>query len=225
MSNDVVFGGAGTAVAQNRVLRNTYMLLAITMVPTIIGALLGITFQVPIPRGFVGALLILGIAFGFIYAIEKTKDSSLGVVLLLAFTFFCGLLMSRLLGSVLGFKNGGQLIAMAIGGTAAIFAGMAFLGTTMKKDISGIGKFLFIGMIMIIVAGLANFYFQSPMLHIALMVIIIGLMSAWLVYDVQQIVRGGETNYISATLSIYLSLFNIFQSLLSLLGIGFGDRD
>ncbi len=224
-TTEIGFGRAGSLIAQNRVLRNTYMLLAVTMIPTVLGALLGITFRIPMPTGFMGAILAIAVMMGFIWGIEKNKNSSVGVMLLLAFTFIMGLFLSSLLGKVLGLKNGGQLIALAFGGTAAIFAGMAVIGSTIKKDLSGMGKFLFIGMIMLLVAGLANIYFQSSALMIGLMVICIGLMSAWLVYDIQQIVRGGETNYVSATLSIYLSLFNIFQSLLSLLGIGFGEKD
>jgi modulator of FtsH protease len=222
---EITFGREASLVSQNRVLRNTYMLLAATMVPTVLGAMLGVMLRIPMPGGFMGAIVFMAVAMGFIWAIEKNKNSSTGVVLLMVFTFVMGLFLSRLLGSVLGLKNGGQLIAMAFGGTAAIFAGMSVLGATIKKDLSGMGKFLFIGGIMLLVAFLANFYFKSPVLHIALALICIGLMSAWLVYDINQIVKGGETNYVSATLSIYLSLFNIFQSLLSLLGIGFGEKE
>ncbi len=219
------FGRTAGVIAQNRVLRNTYMLLAATMIPTIAGALLGITLKLPIPGGFMGAIMFIAVAMGFIFAIEKTKHSSTGVVVLMAFTFFMGLMLSRMLNVMLGLKNGGQLIAFAGMGTSLVFVGMSVLAATIKKDLSFMGKFLFVGAIMILVAGLANIFLQSSALSIGLMVLCFGLFSMFLLYDLQQIVNGGETNYISATLSVYLSLFNIFQSLLGLLGLGFGDRD
>jgi modulator of FtsH protease len=224
-NSNVMFGRASTAIAQNRVLRNTYMLLAVTLVPTVFGAWLGMALKLPIPTGFVGALLMLGVMMGFIFAIEKTKNSSAGVFVLLAFTFFMGLMLSRMVGMVLGFKNGAQLIGMAMGGTALVFAGMSVLAATIKRDLSFMGKFLFIGMIMVLVAGLANFYFQSSALMIGLMVVSLGIFSAYLLYDLNNIIKGGETNYISATMNVYISLFAIFQNLLGLLGIFGGDRD
>jgi modulator of FtsH protease len=224
-NSNVMFGREGTALAQNRVLRNTYMLLAISLIPTAIGAFVGLALKIPMPTGLMGFFIFLAVVMGFTYGIEKTKNSSMGVVLLLVLTFVLGLFLSRMLGWVLGMKNGAQIIGMAAGGTAAIFAVMSAVGSSIKKDLSGMGKFLVIGMVMILVAALANFFFQSPVLMIALSLLCIGLMSAWLVYDINQIVKGGETNYVSATLSIYLSLFSIFQNLLALLGIGFGEKE
>lgn len=213
------------SVSTNKVLRNTYMLLAISMVPTIFGAWLGMQMKFNFLSGAMGFVAFLAITMGFTYAIEKTKHSSLGVVILLAFTFFMGLMLSQMLGYVMNFKNGSTLIMTAFGGTAAIFTGMAMLGTVIKKDLSKMGKFLFIGMLLVLLAAFANIFLQIPLLHVAISVLVIGIFSAYIVYDVQRIVNGGETNYISATLGLYLSLFNIFQSLLSLLGIAGGERD
>jgi modulator of FtsH protease len=173
----------------------------------------------------VGFILFLAIAFGFIFGIQKTKDSALGIPVLLGFTFFMGLMLSGMLAHTLGYRNGGSLIALAFGGTAAIFTGMAVWASTIKRDLSGMGKFLFIGLILLIVAAFANIFLQLPGLMIAISVIAIGIFSAYLLFDLNRIMMGGETNYITATLAVYLDLFNIFQNLLALLGIFGGDRD
>lgn len=211
------------AASQNRVLRNTYLLLAISLVPTVAGAVLGMNFKIPFLSGWMGILLFLGIAFGFMFAIEKFKNSVVGVGLLLAFTFFMGLMMSGLLNRIMTLGNGGQLIALAFGGTAIIFFGMATLATTIKRDLSNMGKFLFVGVLMLIVASIANVFLQIPALHITLSVIAIGIFSAYMLYDINQIITGGETNYVTATLSLYLDIYNVFVNLLSLLGIFGGD--
>jgi modulator of FtsH protease len=215
------------ALSTNRVLRNTYMLLALSMIPTVLGAWIGMQFRFSFFAGnpAIGFIAFLAIAFGFFFAIEKTKNSPVGVVILLAFTFFMGLMLSRLIGMVLGFNNGGALVMTAFGGTAAIFTGMATLGTVIKKDLSAMGKFLFIGMLLLLLAGFANIWLKMPALYVAFSVIAIGIFSAFMVYDVQRIVNGGETNYVSATLALYLNIYNVFSNLLSLLGIFGGSRD
>lgn len=222
--------GQGQAVAteqRNRVMRNTYWLLALSMVPTVIGAWVGVTTGFSFFAGspFMGFLLFMGIAFGFFFAIEKFKNSGIGVALLLAFTFFMGLMLSRLIGAVLGFSNGASLIMLAFGGTAAVFFGMATLATTIKRDLSGMGKWLMVGMVMLLVAVVANIFLQIPALMATISALAIVLFSAFLLYDLKRIVDGGETNYVTATLGLYLSVYNIFQSLLSLLGIFGGERD
>jgi modulator of FtsH protease len=213
------------ALAQNRVLRNTYLLLALSLVPTIFGAWIGIklNFSLFASSPFIGVILFLAIAFGFMFAIEKTKNSSLGVAMLLGFTFFMGLMLSRLLGTVLGMANGASLIAYAFGGTAVIFVAMATIASTTKRDLSGMGKFLFVGAIMLLLAMIANVFLQLPGLMIALSLIAIGIFSAFMLYDVNRIVTGGETNYISATLALYLDIYNVFANLLALLGITSGN--
>jgi modulator of FtsH protease len=215
------------ALIQNRVLRNTYFLLALSMVPTILGALIGVQMQFSFLAGnpVMGFVLFLGIAWGFMYGIEKTKESGLGVALLLGFTFFMGLMLSRILQVALGFSNGGTLIAMAAGGTGAIFFTLAGVASTTKRDFSNIGKFLFAGVILILVAAFANAFFHIPALALAVSALAVVIFSAYILYDINRIVRGGETNYISATLAVYLDVYNIFVALLNLLMIFSGRRD
>jgi modulator of FtsH protease len=170
-------------------------------------------------------IVFLGGAFGLMFAIEKTKESAAGVAVLLGFTFFMGLMLSRLIGAVLGLANGAELIMMAFAGTGLIFLGMATMSTVIKRDLSNMGKWLFIGCIMLLIAGIANVFLQSSALMITLSVLAIGIFSAFIVHDLKRVRDGEETNYITATLGVYLSLFNVFQSLLSLLGIFGGSRD
>ncbi|MEK6667348.1 Bax inhibitor-1/YccA family protein [uncultured Aquabacterium sp.] len=215
---DVVYGGS-LGADRSRVLRNTYALLALSMVPTVLGAWVGVAFGFSLLPGspLISALLFLGIAFAFFYGIEKTKHTGMGVVLLLAFTFFMGLMLSRLLGFALGLSNGVQLVSMAFGGTATVFVGMAALANTVKRDLSSMGKWLFMGMLVMIVAGLANIWLQMPALMLAVSAMSVLIFSAFILYDLKRIIDGGETNYVSATLSVYLSVYNVFTSLLQLL--------
>lgn len=223
-----VFGGnADIALQQNRVLRNTYMLLAVSLIPTIVGAAVGTSF---LNFGFLRAspimatLAILAVFYGWIYMIEKNKDSSLGLYLLLGFTFCMGLLLGPLLQKTLGFRNGGQLVMMAAGGTAGVFFILAGIASNAKRDFSFLNKFILVGFIVIMLAVVANIFLQMPAISMALCGAFIIFSSAVILWQVNSIVRGGETNYISATLTLYISIYNIFTSLLQLLGIG-GDRD
>jgi modulator of FtsH protease len=221
------YAGSGSVVERNRVLRNTYWLLALSMVPTVLGAWVGVAnnFNIFAGNPLMGFIAFMAIAYGFFFAIEKTKNSSMGVVLLLAFTFFMGLMLSRLIHSILGFSNGSELIMMAFGGTAVVFFGMATLATTIKRDVSGLGKWLMVGVLGIIAASVANIWLQMPALFMVVSVLAIVIFSAFILYDLKRVVDGGETNYITATLAVYLSIYNVFQSLLSLLGIFGGQRD
>jgi modulator of FtsH protease len=173
--------------------------------------------------GMMSLVLFLGGAFAFIYAIEKTKNSSAGVPVLLGFTFFMGLMMSRLIAMVLGFSNGADLVMMAFGGTAAVFFAMASLATVVKRDLSGLNQWLTIGVILLIVGMVINMFVASSTGMVVLSMLAVAIFSAFLLVDIKRIIDGGETNYITATLSIYLSLVNIFQNLLMLLGIFGGD--
>ncbi len=205
--------GAATAAERNRVLRNTYWLLALTMVPTVLGAWLGMALGInKILSPGIGLVVFLVGAFGFMFAIEKNKNSAAGVPILLGFTFFMGLMLSRMLAIVLGMGNGASLVMMAFAGTGAVFLGMATLSTLVKRDLSSMAKFMTIGAILVLVAGIANFFIQSAALMITLAVLIIGIFSFFILYDLKRVREGEETNYITATLGVYLSLYNIFRA-------------
>ena len=220
---------AGYGISQeerHKVLRNTYWLLALSMIPTVLGAWIGVATGITRSlTGGLGLIVFLGGAFGFMFAIEKTKHSATGVPVLLGFTFFMGLMLSRLIAMVLGFKNGPELVMTAFGGTAGVFFVMASLATVIKRDISGLGKWLFVGVLVLLVGSLVNAFVGSSAGMLALSVAAIGIFSAYMLYDIKQIIDGGETNYISATLSLYLDLYNVFQNLLALLGIFGGERE
>jgi modulator of FtsH protease len=219
--------GSGALVGErNRVLRNTYWLLALSLVPTVLGAWIGVKTGIMASMGMgLSTIIFLAGAFGLMFAIEKFKNSGVGVGLLLGFTFFMGLMLSRLLAAVLGFSNGSTLIMTAFGGTAAVFFAMASLATVIKRDLSNMGKFLFVGAILLLVAGIINLFVQSSAFMVTLSVIAIGLFSAFMLYDLKRVIDGGETNYVTATLAIYLDIYNVFQSLLALLGIFGGERE
>ena len=220
------YANVGLSADRQRVLRNTYWLLALSLVPTVLGAWIGVAtgvFRMMSP-GMSTLIFFVG-AFGLMFVIERTKESATGVAALLGFTFFMGLMLSRLVGYVLGFKNGTSLVMTAFGGTAAVFFTMASLATVIKRDLSSMGKFLIVGAVVLMVAGIANIFLQSSALLMTMLVASLGIFSAFMLYDVKRVIDGGETNYVTATLAIYLDIYNVFQSLLSLLGIFGGDRD
>ncbi|PTT78724.1 hypothetical protein DBR42_22795 [Pelomonas sp. HMWF004] len=220
------YGSSSLAVDRQRVLRNTYWLLALSLVPTVLGAWVGVaTGLLSLMSPGISMVVFFVGAFGLMFVIEKTKESATGVVALLAFTFFMGLMLSRLIGHVLGYRNGTTLVMTAFGGTAAIFFTMATLASVIKRDLSSMGKFLTVGAVVLFVACIANFFLQSSALMLTILVLMLGVFSAFMLYDIKRVIDGGETNYISATLAIYLDLYNVFQSLLSLLGIFGGERD
>ncbi len=220
------YGVASSVEQRNKVLRNTYWLLALSLLPTVLGAWLGVATGITRSlTGGLGLIVFLGGAFGFIFAIEKTKNSAAGVPVLLGFTFFMGLMLSRMIDMVLNFSNGASLVMTAFAGTAGVMFVMASLATVIKRDLSGMSKWLFAGALVILVAAVINVFVGSTMLMAVVSTLAIAVFSAYLLYDLKQVIDGGETNYISATLAIYLDLFNIFQSLLALLGIFGGDRD
>ena len=212
---------------RHRVLRNTYWLLALSMVPTVLGAWIGVQMNFSFLSGspMLGFIAFMAIAFGFFYVIEKTKNSAAGVAVLLGFTFFMGLMLSRMIAQILHFSNGASLIMTAFGGTGLVFATMASIATTSKRDFSGLSSWLFAGVVVIMLAAIANIFLHMPVLQIVISAIAVAIFSAYILFDVQRIINGGETNYITATLAIYLDLYNVFVNLLALLGIFGGERD
>ena len=220
---------AGTqvlALQQQRVLRNTYLLLALTMVPTVVGAFIGInTGGIIMQHPIISFFVMLGAVIGLQYAIAANRNSALGVVLLLGMTFLLGWFLGPLLAIALTLKNGPQLIGMAAVGTGAIFFVMAGIATTTKRDYSFMGKFLMVGMIVALLAIVANMFLQIPALALTISAVVIVVFSLFLLHDVSRIVNGGETNYIMATTGVYMSLFNIFANLLQLIMALFGEKD
>ncbi len=209
----------------NRVLRNTYALLALSMIPTILGAWIGVASGLAHMMSPMMSLIVFMVgAYGLMFAVERTKNSAAGVPVLLGFTFFMGLMLSRLIGFVLHLSNGVELVMLAFAGTATVFFAMAGLSSVVKRDLSNMGKFLMIGALLVLVAGIANIFLQSSALMITVSLLMAGIFSAFILHDLKAVRDGYETNYISATMGVYLSLYNVFQSLLSLLGI-FGGRD
>jgi modulator of FtsH protease len=223
----VADSGYGVSSEQrNKVLRNTYWLLSLSLVPTVLGAWFGVATGVgQYFSGVMGFVVFFAGAIGFIYAIEKTKNSAAGVPILLGFTFFMGLMLSRLIERTLGFSNGAELIMTAFGGTAGVFLVMSSMATVIKRDLSGMGKWLFVGVIVLLVGSVINLFVGSTAGMMAISMAAIGIFSAYMLYDIKRIIDGGETNYISATLALYLNIINVFQSLLALLGVFGGERD
>ena len=203
------------------------MMLALTMIPTIIGAFVGtsISFGFLAASPILGSLLMFGAMMGMLFAVAALRNSVWGIAALLGFTFVAGVFLGPILQVALHLKNGAQLIAMAAGGTGLIFFSLATIATVTKKDFSFMGKFLFIGLILLIVASLANLFFQIPALSLTISSIAVLIFSAYILFDVSRIVHGGETNYVMATLGIYMSLYNLFINLLSLLMAFSGERD
>jgi modulator of FtsH protease len=218
---------ASLALGQNKVLRNTYMMLALTMLPTIIGAFVGlsISFSFMAAHPIMGPLLMMGLMMGMLFGVTALRNSVWGIVMLLGFTFVAGVFLGPILQYALHLRNGAQLVGMAAGGTGLIFFSLATLATVTKKDFSFMGKFLFIGLILLVVASLANIFFAIPAMSLTISAIAVLIFSAYILYDISQIIHGGETNYVMATLTLYLDIYYIFVNLLSLLMAFSGERD
>jgi modulator of FtsH protease len=216
------------AVAPNKVLRNTYWLLALSMLPTIAGAYAGMAinfgaFYATSP--IMAPLLMFGAMIASLFVVAALRNTAWGVLAVFGFTFISGLMLAPMLQLAAGFKNGGQLVALAAGMTAAVFFTMATIATVSKRDFSFLRKFLFVGLVLLIVASLANLFFQIPALAVTISAVAVLIFSLYLLHDVSDIVRGGETNYIMATIRLFLDLLNLFVSLLNLLLIFSGQRD
>ncbi len=214
------------AEGAQKVLRNTYMLLGLTMIPTVIGAVIGtntsFVFMAQHPLMF--SLGMLAVMVGLVFGIGANRNSGVGVALLLGLTFILGWWLGPMLQVALHMKNGAQLIGLAAGGTGAIFFGLAGIATVTRKDFGFLGKFLFIGLILLILASLANLFFQVPVAALTLSTVAVLIFSGYILYDVSRIIHGGETNYVMATLALYLDIYNIFVNLLSILMALSGER-
>ena len=225
--NIYTYTGQGVLVSaeqRNKVLRNTYWLLALSLLPTVAGAWVGVVTGITAYlSGFLGLAVFMGGAFGFMWAIEKNKNSAAGVPILLAFTFFMGLMLSRLIAMVLGKANGAELIMTAFGGTAGVFFVMASLASVIKRSLEGMGQWLMVGAVVLMVGAVINVFVGSSVGMMAISVLAIGIFSLFMLYDLKRIVDGGETNYITATLGLYMSLYNVFQSILVLMGLSSDD--
>jgi len=225
-THGALVGSGDLALQQHKVLRNTYLLLALSLIPTVIGAAIGTNINLSFMRAspMLSFFATLAIFYGWIFAIQKNKDSGLGVGLLLGFTLFMGLLLGPLLQHILGFRNGVQLIMMAAGGTATIFFVMAGIASTTKRNLSALGNFLTVGAVVIMLAVVANVFFASPVLYLTLLAAFVLFSSLAILWQVNAIVQGGESNYVSATLMLYVQIYNLFSVLLQLLGFA-GSND
>ena len=225
--NVVRMDGAIAVEQANKVLRNTYLMLGLTMIPTVIGAYFGMSlnFAFAAEHPFMFAIGMLAVMMGLFFGINATRDSGLGVVLLLVLTGFMGVMLGPILQVALGLSNGGQIVGLAAGGTGTIFLVLAAIGSNAKRDFSFMGKFLMIGLVLLILASIANLFFQVPAMALTLSAISVLLFSGFILYDVNRIVQGGETNYIMATLALYLDIYNLFVNLLQLLMAFMGERD
>jgi modulator of FtsH protease len=218
---------AQLALSTHKVLRNTYMMLGLTMIPTVIGAFVGISmnFSFLAQHPVIGALGMLAVMFGLFMGIAANRNNGIGIAMLLALTFFMGMMLGPILQVALHLKNGAQLVGMAAGGTGIIFFSLAGVATVTRKDFSFLGNFLMIGLVMLIIASLANLFFQVPVASLAISAVAIMIFSGYILYDVSRIIHGGETNYVMATLALYLDIYNIFVNLLNILMALTGQRD
>ena len=193
------------------------------MVPTVIGAWIGMaTASVITASPILSFFVMLGAIIGLQYGIAHFRNSVIGIGLLLLMTGLLGWFIGPLLNHALSMRNGAQLVGYAAGGTGAVFAVMATIATVTKRDFSFMGKFLFVGMIALLLAMIANMFLQIPVLALTISSLVIVVFSLFLLYDLSRVVTGGETNYVMATTGVYISMLNIFTSLLSILT---GNRD
>jgi len=209
-----------SAVAMNTVLRNTYALLSMTLLFSAVMAGVSMALNWPYP----GPMIVLVGYFGLLFLTAKLRNSPWGIASVFALTGFMGVTLGPIINIYLyRFGNGSEIVMMALGGTGVIFLAMSGLALTTKRDYSFMGKFLFIGILVAFLAGLGNLFFQLPALGLAVSSMFVMLMAGLILFQTQQIVKGGETNYIMATVTLFVSLFNLFTSLLHILGFGFGD--
>ncbi|MEW6292946.1 MAG: Bax inhibitor-1/YccA family protein [Pseudomonadota bacterium] len=205
---------AESVLASNRVIRNTYLLLSLTLAFAAVAAGVSVALKLPHP----GILLTLGGFFGLLFAVHKLKNSGWGILAVFALTGFMGYTLGPIVTRYLGLPNGGEIVMQAMGGTAAIFVGLSAYALTTKKDFSFMGGFLMVGILLAFLAGLAAIFFEIPALSLTVSAAFVLLMSGLILYETSNIIHGGETNYVLATVTLFVSIFNLFTSLLQLLG-------
>lgn len=223
MSTDIIHSGSRTqasTLASNAVLRNTYILLSMTLLFSALTAGVSMVLKLPHP----GLLLTMAGYFGLLFATAKFRNSSLGLVFVFALTGFMGYTLGPILNTYLAMANGGQIVTTAMAGTGVIFMGLSGYALVSRKDFSFIGGFLMAGILVGFLAGLGAVFFEMPMLSLAVSAMFVLLMSGLILYETSNIIHGGETNYIMATVTLYVSIFNLFTSLLHLLGVMSGDE-
>jgi modulator of FtsH protease len=212
-------GGAESVLATNKVIRNTYMLLSMTLAFAAATAAASVALKLPHP----GIILTLIGFFGLLFAVHKLKDSGWGILAVFAMTGFMGYTLGPVISRYLGLPNGGEIVMQAMGGTAAIFIGLSAYAVTTKKDFSFMGGFLMVGILLAFLAGLGAIFFEIPALSLTVSAAFVLLMSGLILYETGNIIHGGETNYVLATVTLFVSIFNLFTSLLQLLGFMNGD--
>ena len=210
---------APVALSTNRVLRNTYMLLSMTLFFSAIVTAVSVALKLPHP----GIVITLVGFFGLLYATSKLQDSAWGLLAVFALTGFMGYTLGPIVSKYLAMPNGSQIVMMAMGGTATIFVGLSAYALTTRKDFSFMGGFLLAGIIVAFLAGLGAIFFQVPALSLTVSAAFVLLMGGLILFETSRIVHGGETNYISATVGLYVSIYNLFSSLLALIGFGSND--
>jgi len=207
-------GGAESILATNKVIRNTYMLLSMTLLFSAVTAAVSVALKLPHP----GIILTLIGFFGLLFAVHKLKDSGWGILAVFALTGFMGVTLGPVISRYLGLPNGGEIVMQAMGGTAAIFLGLSAYAVTTKKDFSFMGGFLMVGILLAFLAGLGAIFFEIPALSLTVSAAFVLLMSGLILFETSNIIHGGETNYVMATVTLFVSIFNLFTSLLHLLG-------
>jgi modulator of FtsH protease len=212
-------GGEQSVLATNKVIRNTYLLLSMTLAFSAVVAATSVALKLPHP----GIILTLIGFFGLLFAVHKLKDSGWGILAVFAMTGFMGYTLGPVISRYLGLPNGGEIVMQAMGGTAAIFIGLSAYAVTTKKDFSFMGGFLMVGILLAFLAGLGAIFFQIPALSLTVSAAFVLLMSGLILYETSNIIHGGETNYVLATVTLFVSIFNLFTSLLQLLGFMNGD--
>jgi modulator of FtsH protease len=209
-----------SVLATNKVIRNTYTLLSMTLLFSALCAGIAVVTSMP----FINPIITLVGYFGLLFAVTKTRNSGLGLFFVFALTGFMGVTLGPIISAYLSLPGGDQIVMTAMGGTGVIFLGLSGYALTTRKDFSFMGGFLMVGILVAFLAGIASLFLAMPGLSLAVSAMFVLLMSGLILYQTSQIIHGGETNYIMATVTLYVSIYNLFTSLLHLLGAFGGDE-